>query len=125
MNTPLPANGTADVPWPTIDTRARTPDPAVAAPSASALPPAIGMFQNAVQGAHHTLDRLAEQATPTVQVLGDQMLAAEASLHANAAHLREARQAWMHGARSTVRAHPLLATAAALALGALLARLAR
>lgn len=47
------------------------------------------------------------------------------ALHAMADPLREVRDEWVETARSTVRGHPLASVAAALALGAVIARLTR
>ena len=93
----------------------------------SELPPpaAVGMLKHATQGAHDTIDRLAESATPAVRKLGDSVSAAADTLQLKTSQLRHTRDAWAEGARTTVRSKPLAAVAAALVLGAVIARLTR
>jgi hypothetical protein len=86
---------------------------------------AAGLMNNAVQGAHDTIDRVAEGTASTVRRLSDSAAAAGRSLQATSDHLRDTRDEWMGGMRSTVREHPLLCIAAAVALGALAARVMR
>ena len=67
-----------------------------------------------VQGAHHTVDRLAETAAPQVQRMQDGL----ASALELGGELRESL-------RGTVRENPLLALGAALAAGLVIGRISR
>jgi ElaB/YqjD/DUF883 family membrane-anchored ribosome-binding protein len=121
------ATTTADTPFPTS-----TPSPATpaATPSSST---ATGkstvesgdMLNRVVQGAHSAIDRMAETAAPTVQKLQDGVQAASDTLSQRADDARAMSEAWAESLRSTVREHPLAAVATALAVGVLVARLAR
>ena len=106
--------------------------PAPPMPNTSLLPgsekaptPAVSLMNRAVQGAHDTIDRLAEGAAPTVQRLGDSLSGAQVAIDAQADLLRETRDTWSASLRDTVRSNPLLSVAAALVLGAVIARLGR
>ena len=106
--------------------------PAPPVPNTSLLPgsekaptPAVSLMNRAVQGAHDTIDRLADGAAPAVQRLGDSMSGAQDAVQAQADLLRETRDTWSASLRDTVRSNPLLSVAAALVLGALIARLGR
>ena len=83
------------------------------------------MLHNVAQGAHQTIDRLTEQVTPQLQRLQDNMASATESLDERADQLRLMSDEWIATLRSTVRENPLGALAAALALGMLVARVAR
>ncbi len=91
--------------------------------AANATAPAL--VQSVAQGAHQTIDRLAEQVTPHVQRLQDNMAGATDMLDARADQIREMGDEWLEVLRSTVRENPLAALGAALALGVLVARLSR
>ena len=119
MNESNYPDSTSNVPWPISDQRMRLPD------SEKDEPAAIGLIKQAEQGAHATIDRLADSATPAVQQLGERVLAPEDALHAKADQLRETRDEWVDGARNTVRANPLAAIAAAVTFGFLIARVTR
>lgn len=121
------ATTTADTPFPTS-----TPSPATpaATPSSStATGKSTGesgdMLNRVVQGAHSAIDRMAETAAPTVQKLQDGVQAASDTLSQRADDARAMSEAWAESLRSTVREHPLAAVATALAVGVLVARLAR
>jgi ElaB/YqjD/DUF883 family membrane-anchored ribosome-binding protein len=88
-------------------------------------PAVVDLMQRAVQGAHQTIDRLADKAAPAVQKLGAGMADAGDALQAKSDQLVDTRDEWAESLRSTVRAHPLMALAAALAIGALVARIKR
>ncbi len=77
------------------------------------------------QGAHHTIDRLAEATAPHVQRLEDAVADASLQFKHQARQARETGDEWTEGLRSTVRRNPLTAVATALALGALIARITR
>ncbi len=125
MNETTYPNTSSDVPWPNGDNRVRVPDTSMLPGSEKAPPAAVGALKSAVQGAHDTLDRLADSATPAVRKLGESVCAAGEALHAKSDQLRETRDEWVASARSTVRSSPLVCVAAALALGAVIARIAR
>lgn len=78
-----------------------------------------------VQGAHSAIDRMADTAAPAVQRLQDGVQAASESLSERAEEARAMGEEWTDSLRSTVRDHPLAAITTALAVGVLLARLAR
>lgn len=78
-----------------------------------------------VQGAHNAIDRMAETAAPAVQKLQDGVSAASETLSQRASDARELGDEWIESLRSSVREHPLAAVATALAVGVLVARLAR
>lgn len=77
------------------------------------------------QGAHHTIDRLAETAAPHIERMEVALAGVSGQLKAQARQARETSHEWADGARGTVRRNPLSAVAAALAIGALIARLTR
>ena len=82
-------------------------------------------LQSMAQGAHQTIDRLAEQVTPHVQRLQEGMSGATEMMDERADQLREMTDEWMETLRCTVRENPLAAVGAALAVGLLVARLSR
>ena len=116
---------TPDVPWTSSEPRMNVPDTSVLQGSDKAAPAAVGLLKDAAQGAHHTIDRLADSAGPAVRQLGESVSAAGQTLHAKTDQLRHTRDVWVEGARSTVRSNPLAAVAAALALGGVIARITR
>jgi hypothetical protein len=71
--------------------------------------------------AAHTLDKSA----PAVRQFGDRVAAAGEAFQAKTAQLRNTRDAWVDGGRTSVRTYPLLSVAAAFALGAVIARITR
>ena len=83
------------------------------------------LLARVVEGAHQTVDRLAESAAPQVQRLQEGVASAGEMLNSSADKVRELGDEWAEELRSTVREHPLMAVATALALGVLIARLAR
>jgi ElaB/YqjD/DUF883 family membrane-anchored ribosome-binding protein len=78
-----------------------------------------------VQGAHDTIDRLAETAEPHVLRIQEEVASAADAVHSRASQLRETGDEWAESLRSTVRDNPLAALAAALAVGMLVSRLTR
>lgn len=121
MNETFHPDRASDVPWPTSDDRVRVPDT-----SMSPRPPAVGaLLKNSAAGAHDTIDRLADDAAPMVRNLGDRVSAAAEALHATTDQVRDTRDAWLAGMRTTVRNNPLVTVAAALALGAAIGRITR
>jgi ElaB/YqjD/DUF883 family membrane-anchored ribosome-binding protein len=81
------------------------------------------LLDRVVQGAHETIDRLADSAAPHVQRLQQGMASASDSLHERADLARETGDEWAESLRGTVRDNPLAAVAAALVAGVLIARL--
>ena len=77
------------------------------------------------QGAHHTIDRLAETAAPHVERLEEAVSGASLRLKSQARHARETGDEWVDGLRVSVRRNPLAAVVTALAVGALIARFTR
>lgn len=95
-------------------------------PGSEKLPhAAVGLLRQAVRGAHHSIDRLADGVAPTVGQLGERAAAVQQTWRHRATQWGEASEVWAAGARSTVCRHPLTCIAAALAVGAVLARLTR
>jgi len=84
--------------------------------------PGDDMFGRVVQGAHETIDRLAESAAPHVHKLQDSVAAASDQLHHRADRALEVGDEWTESLRCMVRDHPLAAVATAVAVGMLLAR---
>ena len=77
------------------------------------------------QGAHHTIDRLAESAGPQIERVEGAFADAAGHLKDQARHAREKGDEWANDLRATVRRNPLSAVAAAIAVGALIARITR
>jgi ElaB/YqjD/DUF883 family membrane-anchored ribosome-binding protein len=77
------------------------------------------------QSAHSAIDRLADGAVPRVNRLQESMAGAGESLQAGADRARELSDEWAESLRCTVRENPLASIGVALAVGLLLARLAR
>lgn len=92
---------------------------------ADAAPAAGERLTRVVQGAHDTIDRLAEQAVPQLQRLEEGFAGASDALQTQAHRLRETGDQWAESLRGSVRDNPLAAVAAALALGVLISRLTR
>lgn len=114
MNQTTYPDRSSDVPWLDGEDPVRVPDTSMLPGSEKAPPAALGLLKTAVQGAHHTIDRFANRAAPAVRKAGDRVAAAGAT-----------RDEWVEVARGTVRKNPLACVAAALALGAVIARIIR
>jgi len=125
MNETIHSQSASNLPWNNGDQRMPVPDTSMLPGSEKAPPAAIGVLNNAVQGAHDTIDRLADRAAPAVRQLGESVAAVGETLQTKTDQLREKRDVWVEGTRSTVRRNPLAAVAAALALGAVIARITR
>jgi ElaB/YqjD/DUF883 family membrane-anchored ribosome-binding protein len=83
------------------------------------------LMQRVVQGAHATIDRLADSAAPHVQRLQASVSDANESVHERAGQARALGDEWTESLRVTVREHPLAAVGLALAAGLLIARVSR
>lgn len=83
------------------------------------------MMTRVVKGAHETIDHMAERATPPLEQLEQGLAHTGEVLHDKAQQWRATGDEWAEGLRGTVREHPLAAVAAALAVGVVIARLAR
>ena len=94
-------------------------------PSADTSPPTDDLMNRVVQGAHQTIDRLAEKAAPQLAHLSDSLSSAGNAIHGKADALRATGDEWTESLRGTVRQNPLAALAAAVAVGVLVARLTR
>lgn len=82
-------------------------------------------MQRVVEGAHATIDHLAESATPHVQRLESGLNTANEKMHRGVEQAREHADAWAENLRDTVRANPMGAVGCAFGLGWLIARLTR
>jgi hypothetical protein len=134
------ASTAADLPFPTSSSNAGSSDdghpagvpPHEAATSdatessdPTALPSGDELLGRVVQGAHSTIDRLAETAAPRVQRLQEGVAQAADSLHAGAEKARQVGDEWTESMRATVRQNPIAALATAFAVGALIVRITR
>jgi ElaB/YqjD/DUF883 family membrane-anchored ribosome-binding protein len=81
------------------------------------------LMRRVVQGAHATIDRLADTAAPAVSRLQDSVSGAGGKLQSGADHVREMGDEWAESLRTTVRENPIASVAVALAAGMLLAKL--
>ena len=97
------------------------PYPAKAGPNTGAP----DLLQRVVNGAHDTIDRLAETAAPHVQRLQEGMSSAGDTLQQRSDQALEIGDEWAESLRTTVRDHPLAAVATAVAVGMLVARITR
>lgn len=125
MNPIIPNDNQSNVPWPTSDERVTVPDTSMLPGSDATTPAAADLVKNAAKGAHDTIDRLADSAGPAVRQIGDSVTAAAEALNLKTDQLRETGDAWAEEARAAVRSNPLVALAAAVALGVVIARLTR
>ena len=111
--------------WPRTDQSMPVPNTSLLPGSEKAPTAAVELMGRVVQGAHDTIDRLADSAAPAVRQFGEGLAGAEETLHAKTAQMRDARDAWSESLRQTVRTNPLASLAAALVVGALIARITR
>jgi hypothetical protein len=77
------------------------------------------------QGAHHTIDRLADTTAPHLQRLEEAVTGAGVQVRQQVRQARETGEQLTESLRATVRRNPLVAVAAALAMGALISRISR
>jgi len=123
MNPVLQPDSLPEVPWPTHRTPATEPPTSTVFERAPQV--ADESLNRVVQGAHDAVDRFAEGAGPKVRQLGESVSRAETALSHRAAQLGQTGDAWAESVRGRVRSHPLTAIAAAVALGAVIARVTR
>jgi ElaB/YqjD/DUF883 family membrane-anchored ribosome-binding protein len=83
------------------------------------------LMNRVVQGAHATIDRLAETAAPVVERWSGNVSQAGGSLQQQADRVREMGDEWAESLRTTVRENPLASVGIALAIGLIVARLSR
>jgi len=83
------------------------------------------MMTRVVKGAHETIDQIAERAMPPLEQLEHGLAQTGGALHDKAEQWRTTGDEWAESLRGSVREHPLAALAAALAVGVVIARLAR
>lgn len=81
------------------------------------------VMSRVVQGAHATIDRVADSAAPHVQRLQQGMASASDSLHERSGQAREMGEEWTESMRNTVRENPIAAVVTALVAGLVIARL--
>jgi len=112
---PIPFQSSAD----SGATIAPNPQPGVDGGSSADL------LQRVVQGAHQTIDRMADTAAPHVQRMQESMHSAGDMLNQRGEQVRDMGDEWAESLRTTVRENPLAAVAAAVALGLLVARITR
>lgn len=108
-----------------VDQRMPVPDTSMLPGSEQAPPPAIKLLNQAVRGAHDSLDRLAQTVTPAVLQLGETVAAADGVLQAKSEQWRETGDVWVEELRGSVRRNPLACMAAAAVLGAVIVRISR
>ena len=77
------------------------------------------------QRAHHTIDRLAVTAAPHIDRMAGALADATGHLKDQTRQVREKGDEWADDLRATVRRNPLSALVAAMAVGALIARINR
>ena len=125
MNEIIQPKSASEFAWPNGDHRMKTPHTSMLPGSDDATPPAVGLLKDAAQGAHNTIDRLADSAEPTVRRLGESVASTREMLHAKTDQMRTTRDEWTASARGTIRDNPLVWVAAAVTLGAVISRLVR
>jgi hypothetical protein len=125
MNDNIQSDRDSRASWPNGGTDLPLPGRSILLESGDALPPAADMLDGPVQSAYDGIDRMADVAAPTVRQLAEGAAAAEVALRVKATQLRESSDQWVDSARAKVRGSPLVAIVAAVALGAMVGRLAR
>ena len=118
------ASATVAPMWQGLNEPLPMPDTSMLPPADQPASTADALLKRAVQGAHTTLDRLADSIAPTVRQIGESVAGAEDALQMKTDEFRETRDQWSEALRIMVRNHPLASLAGALALGVLLTRIA-
>lgn len=113
--TQRPAYGQAGLaPQSSVDSDSDSDTGSLGGSSGSSSPRTGDPLHRVVQGAHQTIDKLAQRAAPTVQRMQD-----------GAERARETGDEWIENLRSTVREKPIASLATALMFGMVVARLMR
>ena len=85
--------------------------------------PGDQLMLKVVQSAHEAVDRLAERAIPAVERWRDRVDEVSDTVKHRASQAVDLKNEWTDDFRSVIRRHPITAITAAVALGALVARL--
>jgi len=101
------------------------PDTSMLPGSEKAPTAAVNLLNHAVQKAHDAVDHMADRAAPMARQVGEHASAASDVVQAKTAQWGAARDEWAESLRATVRSNPLVAVAAAVALGAVVASVTR
>ena len=111
----------------TMDSNSSTPAQNPGNGTMKEPPPAAQpqLLERVTEGAHQTVDRLAEALAPQAQYLEETVAGANEALHERADEVRALSDQWLGQLRSAVREHPLTAMATALSAGLLIASLLR
>lgn len=125
MTDTLLSDRSNDQPWHNGEPRSRVPDTSMLPGSEKAPTAAVGLLNNAVDGAHNAIDRLAVGAAPVVRQLGERVSAAGVTLQATSDQLLAKRDEWSEGLRTTVRSRPLTSVLVAAAVGVVIGRVMR
>lgn len=125
MNETPHTDGKSDVPWSTSGHRVPVPATSMLPGSEKAPSAAVNLLNHAAQRAHDAVDQIADRTAPIAQQVGERAAAASDAVYARTAQLEAARDEWTASLRATVRSNPLVAVAAAVALGAVIARVTR
>jgi len=125
MNETNHLDGASNKPGSAADDRYLVPNTSMLPGTEKARSAGAGVLKNAVQGAHTTIDRLADGAAPVIQKLEEGFSSSQEALQAKTEQLRGVRDAWTEGVRNTVRNNPLASVATAVALGLVIARINR
>jgi hypothetical protein len=125
MNEIMHPDVASDVPWPISVHRVRLPEAPMFPGMATAAPPVDGLPNPVEQYAHEAMDRPANSLAPAAQQPGEPASAAGDALHTETDALLETQGNWTESVRTSVRGNPLASMAAAVVLGAVIARIAR
>ena len=87
--------------------------------------PGADLLERARQGLHETVDRLSDAASPAIEGFEDTVAEANEALQSGAHEARVTAEQWTESLRQFVRDKPIVAVATALAIGVLVARIAR
>ncbi len=124
IDTKNPAPTSAPL-WQSVTDPMPVPDTSLLPPTDSPALVGDDLLKRVVQGAHSTIDRLADGVAPTVRQLGESVSRAEVAVQEKAGQIRETGDEWAENLRVAVRNNPLAAIAGALLVGALIARITR
>jgi ElaB/YqjD/DUF883 family membrane-anchored ribosome-binding protein len=122
---------TDQVKFPTADDSgfASSNDPSLVAATRAAadksVPAGGKLLGRIVDGAHQTIDKLAERAGPRVEQLEHSVQDANHVLQQRAERARDVGDEWLESMRTSVREHPVAAIGVALAVGVLVARMSQ